>query len=149
MKNNDRLIFLLGQARLRIMTSLDKALLKTAGITSAQSGALFYLMKSDGCLLRELSQGLMLDSSAITGMVDRLEKKKLIKRQSSTSDRRAINIYLTESGHEAAAKALSVVKKYNNAVKKGYSSDEIHVFSRILQSIIDNFGGNEKERNGE
>jgi len=149
MKNNDRLIFLLGQARHRIMTSLDKSLLKTAGITSAQSGALFYLMKKNGCLLRELSQGLMLDSSAITGMVDRLEKKKLIKRQSSTSDRRAINIYLTESGHEAAAKALSVVKKYNNAIKKGYSSDEIHVFRRILQSIIDNFGGDKKERNGE
>jgi DNA-binding MarR family transcriptional regulator len=149
MKSNDRLIFLLGQARHRIMTDLDKALLKTAGITSAQSGALFYLMKSNGCLLRELSEALMLDSSAITGMVDRLEKKKLLKRQSSTSDRRAINIYLTESGHEAATKAFSVVKKYNNAIKKGYSSDEIHVFRRILQSIIDNFGGNEKERNGE
>ena len=45
MENNDRLIFLLGQARHRIMTSLDKSLLKTAGITSAQSGVLFYLMK--------------------------------------------------------------------------------------------------------
>ena len=147
MKNNDRLILLLGQARHRIMTDLDKALLKTAGITSAQSGVLFYLMKSNGCLLRELSEALMLDSSAITGMVDRLEKKKLIKRQNSTSDRRAINIYLTESGHKAATKALSVVKKYNNAIKKGYSSEEIHVFTRILQSIIDHFGGNEKERN--
>jgi DNA-binding MarR family transcriptional regulator len=142
MKNNDRLIFLLGQARHRIVTSLDKALLKTADITSAQSGVLFYLMKNNGCLLRELSQGLMLDSSAITGMVDRLEKKKLIKRQSSTSDRRATNIYITESGHEAATKAFSVIKKYNNAIKKGYSSDEIHVFRSILQSIIDKFGGN-------
>jgi DNA-binding MarR family transcriptional regulator len=142
MKNNDRLILLLGQARHRIMTSLDKSLLKTAGITSAQSGVLFYLMKSNGCLLRELSEALMLDSSAMTGMVDRLEKKKLIKRQSSTSDRRAINIYMTESGHEAATKAVSVVKEYNNAIKKGYSSDEIHVFRRILQSIIDKFGGN-------
>jgi len=139
MKNNDRLIFLLGQARHRIMTNLDKSLLKTAGITSAQSGALFYLMKNNGCLLRQLSEALMLDSSAITGMVDRLEKKKLIKRQNSTSDRRAINIYLTGPGHEAAAKALSVVKKYGNAIRKGYSSDEIHVFRSVLQSIIDNF----------
>jgi len=142
MKNNDRLIFLLGQARHRIMTSLDKSLFKAAGITSAQSGALFYLMKNNGCLLRQLSEALMLDSSAITGMVDRLEKKKLIKRQSSTTDRRAINIYITESGHEAATKAFSVVKKYNNAIKKGYSSDEVHVFRSILQSIIDKFGGN-------
>lgn len=139
MGKNDRLIFLLGHARHRVMTSLDKSLLKTAGITSAQSGVLFYLMKNNGCLLRQLSEALMLDGSAITGMVDRLEKKKLIKRQSSTRDRRAINIYLTEAGHEATTKALPVVKKYNNAIKKGYSSDDIHLFRRILQSIIDHF----------
>ena len=51
MKKDDRLIFLLGQARHRLMTSLDKSLLETAGVTTAQSGALFYVLKNNGCLL--------------------------------------------------------------------------------------------------
>lgn len=140
MGKDDRLIFLLGQARHRIITSLDKSLSETAGVTTAQSGALFYLMKNNGCLLRDLSRGLMLDNSAITGMVDRLEKRKFVKRRSSTRDRRALNIYLTDGGREAATKALTVVRKYNNAVKKGFSPEDIDMFRRILQSIINHFG---------
>ncbi len=144
MKRDDRLIFLLGKARHCLMTSLDRSLLAVAEVTSAQAGALFYLMKNNGCLLRELSQGLMLDNSAITGMVDRLEKKDFVKRSNSKSDRRAINIHLTDTGHEAATKALSIVKKYNNAIKEDFSKDEIDVFRDVLHWIISQFGG-EKE----
>ena len=139
MKKNDRLIFLLGQARHRLMTTIDKSLIETAGLTAAQSGALLYLMKNNGCLLKELSQGLMLDNSAITGMVDRLEKKNLVQRRNSGSDRRAINIYLTDAGNKAATKALPIVKEYNIAIKKGFSSDETDIFRRVLESIIDRF----------
>ena len=41
------------------MTVLEKSLLETAGVSTAQSVALFYLMKRDGCLLKGLSQGLI------------------------------------------------------------------------------------------
>ena len=140
MDKDDRLIFLLGQARHRLITILDKSLLNKAGVTTAQSGALFYLMKNDGCLLSQLSRGLMLDNSAITGMVDRLEKKNFIQRRSCASDRRAVKIYLTDAGREAAIRALPVVKKYNKAIKEGFSSEEINGFRRILQSVVDRFG---------
>ena len=140
MDKDDRLIFLLGKARHRLITSLDKSLLNKAGVTTAQSGALFYLMKNDGCLLSQLSRGLMLDNSAITGMVDRLEKKDFIQRRSCANDRRAAKIYLTDAGREAATRALPVVKKYNKAIKEGFSSEEIDGFRRILQSVVDRFG---------
>ena len=139
MEPDDRLILLLTQARHRLMTNLDKSLLETVGVSSAQTAALFYLMENNGCLLRQLSQGLLLDNSAITGMVDRLEKKSFVKRRNSTSDRRAINIYLTDAGKEAAAKALPIVKKYNKTIKKGFSSDEVDAFKRILNSVIERF----------
>ena len=81
----------------------------------------------------------MLDNSAVTGMVDRLEKRSFVRRRGSPRDRRAINVYLTDAGYEAATKALSVVEKYNNEVKKGFSLEEIDAFRRILQSVIDRF----------
>jgi len=112
-------------------------------VTTAQAGALFFVRKNNGCLLRELSRGLMLDSSAITGMVDRLEKKDFFKRNNSTSDRRAINIYMTDGGNEAASKALSVVKEYNRAITRGFSREEIDTFKRMLHSIVKGFGGKE------
>ncbi len=139
MKKDERFIFLIGQARHRLFTRLDQALMKAAGITAAQSGALYYLMEHDGCLLSELSRALLLDKAAITGLVDRLEHKGLVERCRAASDRRAINIRLTDAGKDAARKCLVVTKEFNNAVKEGLSEQEISMFSTILQKIISRF----------
>ncbi len=139
MKKDERFIFLLGQARNRLFTKLDQALVDAAGVTAAQSGALYYLMANDGCLLTELSRALMLDKSAITGLVDRLESKNLVKRKPVPSDRRAIKISLTEPGRFAAMKCLSITKQYNDAIKQGLTQEEIDTFSSILQKIIQRF----------
>lgn len=139
MKKDERFIFLIGQARHRLFTRLDQALMKAAGITAAQSGALYYLMEHDGCLLSELSRALLLDKAAITGLVDRLENKGLVERCRAASDRRAINIRLTDAGKDAARKCLVVTKEFNNAIKEGLSEQEISMFSTILQKIISRF----------
>lgn len=139
MEKDERFIFLIGQARHRLFTRLDKALIEKAGVTAAQSGALYYLLDNNGCLLSNLSHALMLDKSAITGLVDRLEKKGLAERRLAPADRRAINIYLTEAGLAAAESCLQVTKEYNSAIKEGLSQEEIECFSRILQKIISRF----------
>jgi MarR family transcriptional regulator, organic hydroperoxide resistance regulator len=139
MKKDERFIFLIGQAQNRLFTRLDQALLKTAGITAVQSGALYYLMEHEGCLQNELSRALLLDKSAITGLIDRLENKGLAERRRTTADRRAMNIYLTEEGKSAARKCLAVTKEFNNVIKEGLSQEEIDTFSRILQKIISRF----------
>jgi len=141
MKRDDRLIFLLGHARHRIYLRLDQALLDRVGVTTAQIGALFFLKNNDGCLLSQMGRGLMLDKSAITGLVDRLEKKAMIERRNDPTDRRAIRLHLTRSGRDAAAKALPVVKQLNRAIKEGFSPEEIEIFSRVLKTTIERFGG--------
>jgi DNA-binding MarR family transcriptional regulator len=141
MKRDDRLIFLLGHARHRVYLRLDQALLDRVGVTTAQIGALFFLQGNDGCLLSQMGQGLMLDKSAITGLVDRLEKKGLIERRDDPTDRRAIRLRLTRAGRDAAAKALPVVKQLNRAIKEGFSPEEIEIFSRVLRATIERFGG--------
>jgi DNA-binding MarR family transcriptional regulator len=139
MKKERRFIFLIGQARHRLMTRLDQALMETAGITAAQSGALYYLRENDGCLFTELSHALGLDKSAITGLVDRLENKGLVERRITPSDRRAMSIVLTDAGRDAAGKCLKVTKEYNNAITEGLSEREIEAFSKTLQKIISKF----------
>ncbi|PKN71060.1 MAG: MarR family transcriptional regulator [Deltaproteobacteria bacterium HGW-Deltaproteobacteria-12] len=139
MKEERRFIFLIGQARQRLTTRLDQALLEAAGITAAQSGALYYLKENDGCLFTELSGALGLDKSAITGLVDRLENKKLVERRLTPADRRAISIVLTDAGRDAANRCLKVTKEFNRAITEGLSEQEIEAFSKILQKIIGKF----------
>jgi len=139
MKKDRRFIFLIGQARHRLMTRLDQALLETAGITAAQSGALYYLKDNDGCLFTELSRALGLDKSAITGLVDRLANKGLVERRSTPSDRRSMSIMLTDAGRDAASRCLKVTREFNNAITEGLSDQEIESLSKILQKIITRF----------
>ena len=136
---DDRLIFLIGQARQRLYTKLDQALLNQAGVTAAQAGALFFLTRNDGGLLMELSKGLMLDKSAITRMAERLEKKGLIDRRPCPRDGRAVRVHLTPAGRETAMGCLATVKAHNAAIKEGFSEAEIESFSRILQTVIQRF----------
>ena len=136
---DDRLIYLIGQARQRLYTQLDKALLAQAGVTAAQAAALFFLTQKDGCLLMELSRGLMLDKSAITRMAERLEKKELIERRPCPHDGRAVRVHLTPAGRWAAKACLTTVKTHNDAIKESFSDAEIQSFSRILQTVIQRF----------
>ena len=138
-KTDKRLIFLLATARQRLMSRLNSALAGSAGITAAQAAALFFLKDNGGCTHTELSRGLLLDNSAITGLVDRLEKRGLARRQISERDRRAIRLEPTDAGIKAAAAALPVLGEFNAAIQKGFTPSEIDTFARVLASIVNRF----------
>jgi MarR family transcriptional regulator, organic hydroperoxide resistance regulator len=139
MKNRERFVFLIGQARNRLFTKLDQSLLSAGGITAVQSGALYYLLENNGCQFIELSKGLMIDKSAITGLIDRLEEKGLVERRSCTNDRRALNVYLTGAGRNAAKKCLGITKEFNRKIIKGLSEEEAATFAAVLKKVIITF----------
>jgi MarR family transcriptional regulator, lower aerobic nicotinate degradation pathway regulator len=52
--------------------------------------------------MQELARLLELDKSSVTGLVDRAEKRSLVRRAPSSEDRRAIHVRLTPAGRRAA-----------------------------------------------
>ena len=89
MPKDDRLIFLVFTAQLKLKTYL-KNVLSEAGvtITPAQSAILFLLKKKNGQTMSELTQVLSIDNSTLTGLVDRLERVGFVKRNAGRLDRR-------------------------------------------------------------
>ncbi len=134
-----RLILLLGLARHHLFTALDRALGEAAGVTTVQAGALMFVGEEGGCLLGDLSRGLHLDNSAITGLVDRLEKKGLAAREPVPGDRRAWRVALTPNGREAAEKARSVVRVYNESIQGCGPAGDVEGFRRVLEALIARF----------
>lgn len=47
---------------------------------------------------RELSDQLLTDKSAVTGLIDRMERKELLRRKASPKDRRVYHLQLTPKG---------------------------------------------------
>jgi len=138
-RHDHHFIYLLTVARQRLIGGINGVLLKKAGVTVAQAAALFLIQDHDGCTLTRLSRGLMSDNSAVTGLVDRLEKQSLVQRERSSRDRRAIILRLTAKGKRAVRQAAPVVHHFNDAVQDGFTPQEIDAFRRILKGIIQRF----------
>ncbi len=140
MPPEDRLIYLLFTAQQKLRTYLKKKMTKeNVRATAAQAGILFLLKQKDGRIMSELSQILSIDNSTITGLVDRLEKTGLVRRDASAHDRRASHVFINPQGLEEVDKAKRVIRMVNQEIKNGFSAEELESFNRILRSFFHKF----------
>ncbi|MFC1812528.1 MarR family winged helix-turn-helix transcriptional regulator [Thermodesulfobacteriota bacterium] len=82
-----------------------KELNKKYQISSAQLNCILTLDEYGPLPLSKIAQHMMVKSSTVTGVVDRLEKKALAERIRNSPDRRVITIQLTETGKKLAENA--------------------------------------------
>lgn len=140
MAMEDRLIFLVSKVCQKLIVHLQKSFSENGiELTPIQGMLLFFLQKNNGSNLTQISQGLMLENPTVTGLIDRLEKSGHVKRSDHPNDRRVYLVYLTEKGKKVAKKALPIVKKLNEEIKKGYSKGEIENFKMVLMGAFKKF----------
>lgn len=77
---------------------LFKSDLAPYGVTPGQYGVLRCLWDEDCQTARQLAERLALDGSTMTGVLDRMEQRGLIVKQTDPRDRRALQIQLTQKG---------------------------------------------------
>ena len=136
----DRFIFLISKVCQKLVINLQKSFSESGiEVTPIQGMLLFFLQKNDGSSLTQISQGLMLENPTVTGLIDRLEKLGYVKRSDHPSDRRVYLVHITEKGKKVANKALPIVKKVNEEIKKGYSKEEINNFKKVLVGAFNKF----------
>ena len=79
-----------------------------------------------------------IDRAAITRHLDRLEKQELVQRHHSSTDRRAVNIKLTQKGtfliSELAAESVATNAKFT----AGLNQSEIDTMQSILKKMLSN-----------
>ncbi len=128
------LCFKLGSAS-RKMQKYYNSKLAEHGITIAQSFIVLSLLEKDGQNVKELAECLSIDSSAITGLVDRLEKEGLVERRVDPNDRRAFRIVLTTGGRELAEGLLPVAVEFNDNLKKNLTKQELAALLKFFQMM--------------
>jgi len=140
MTDDDRLIYLTSMAQQTLVhhtnAELSKAGLK---VTTAQAGILFFLKEKDMRMMSEIGQVFDIDNSAVTRLIDRLEKNGLVKRQIPPENRRAILIGITPEGLEEGKKAEMIIRTINGKIKEGFSPKEVESYKRILNGILEKF----------
>ena len=82
-----------------------KELNKTYQVSVPQLSCILALYEHGPLPPSQIAKHIMVKSSTVTGIIDRLEQKGLVCRLRDSSDRRVINIQLTEPGKELARNA--------------------------------------------
>ncbi len=82
-----------------------KELNKIYNISSAQLNCLLTLHENGSLPQSQIAKSMMVYSSTITGIIDRLEQKGLVRRMRISTDRRVITVDLTKNGKVLAENA--------------------------------------------
>ncbi len=107
------------------------------GITGSQWGVLRNLHRAeqDGLprlRLSELGERLLIRPPSVTGLVDRLERAKLVVRVGSPTDLRAKQVSLTPAGRKLVQRVLTVHQGQVNAVLTGLGPEDRAELHRLL-----------------
>lgn len=92
----------------RVIRATDlhsKYLAKTTGLTAPQILLLQAVRDKSQVTIGELAQDVSLSQATVTTILDRLEKRELVYRVRSTSDKRKVHAHLTPLGSETLEKA--------------------------------------------
>ena len=82
-----------------------KELNKKYQVSASQLNCLLALYEHGSLPPSQIARHIMVKSSTVTGIIDRLEDKELVKRTRTSSDRRVITVQLTDSGVALAENA--------------------------------------------
>jgi len=127
---------LLSRVKMKLMDALD-AELEPLGISSAQYVILVNLasgVDSASGLCRSVSY----DPGAMTRMIDRLEKKGLVRRVPCAEDRRVMRLALTEEGKAVYPQLAERAAKVLNDRLQGFTADEVRQLEHLLERMLSN-----------
>ena len=107
-------------------------------ITAPQYHVLARLWQSDGILTSAIAKDINVAGSTLTGVLDRLEGKGLIRREATAKDRRVVEIWLTDKGHKIQEPLLKIVNDINQMALAGFSQQQKQQFLKALDKVGDN-----------
>jgi DNA-binding MarR family transcriptional regulator len=133
----DRTGHLMGMLNRALRREYDKQL-KNFGLTPCQFEVLMILWEEDSILLSELGRRVSRDGPTITGVIDRMEKKLLVKRRRDPRDRRAVRVVLTSKSKGMQEQLAITKKRILGKITKGLSTREITSLEALLVKMMKN-----------
>lgn len=110
------------------------------GLTASQAEALFFLMRREcrgkPAIQRDIEEALKLSNPTVSGTLDRLERKGLVKRLPDPENRRVNQIALTEKAlalHEEMRRSRDALERQLLSCLTG---EERETLNKLLKKIL-------------
>jgi DNA-binding MarR family transcriptional regulator len=122
----------------RMMQRTLQAKIAPAGATLGMWYFLRALWTEDGLTQRELSDRTGTMEPTTMSAIQSMEEKGLVERVRNTSDRRKINVFLTDKGKALEQELLPVAADVVAAAVKGFSERDVARLIELLRAIQSN-----------
>jgi DNA-binding MarR family transcriptional regulator len=130
----------------RITRAIDlhsKQLMAHCGLTGPQLVCLRTIGREDQLPLGQLARAVSLSQATVTGIVDRLVDRGLVKRRRVQSDRRSISISVTDAGRELILSAPSPLQERFSSRLAALSEEDRRALSEALDRVVQMMDGTE------
>jgi DNA-binding MarR family transcriptional regulator len=124
-----------------VYNSLNRALdqeMAPLGLTATQWRPVAMVALGRADTAAELARLNGVDTGAMTRTLDRLEAKKLLRRQRSDQDRRVVKIEITEEGQAIARAIPANIARTLNHYLRGFSESEVELLMHFLRRMLAN-----------
>jgi DNA-binding MarR family transcriptional regulator len=118
-----------------VQKAADRAVSSAAQLTTAQAAVLTIVAAGDGATQRAVALGLHLNESAVTAMVSRLVKLRMLERVRSQDDPRAWHLSLSKRGRTALAASRAAFASINGRIENQLSQREIERLVEYLDRL--------------
>lgn len=124
---------------LRFLLRADSDSLRAdSGLEAGDIGVLAVVSLNPGITQNDLAASLVLKKSAVTRVVQRLEKRRLLTRRRSTTDRRANRLSLTAEGAQLAESLRRATQARHGGWFDGIDPADAEVFFAVLFRLVAN-----------
>ena len=130
--------YLISRVKSTMSNMITQRTVAELGVTSQQASILFMVATGKCLLAAELAREYGIDASAVTRLVDRLEKRGLLQRVRSSEDRRAVRLALTPEGLAIAARMPAIFRSITEHLSTGFTPEEVGFLKSMLRRILAN-----------
>ncbi|WKV10297.1 MarR family transcriptional regulator [Thermoanaerobacterium sp. CMT5567-10] len=126
-----------------IMNMIHKSMedeFRELNITGPQGMIIGILMRHKKMKISDLSEKMGLTSSTVSGIIDRLEKQGMVKRERSSDDRRVVYVSIDEEFREKSKEVFKKIEdKFRDMMNKATKEehDEIVKGLNTLKRLIE------------
>jgi len=119
----------------KVIRHVAQGLFADEGITESQFQALWLLVENGPMLMRKMSDEMLVTPANVTGIMDRLEEKRLVRRTPGEGDRRATIIEIT-SGGKALCERVAIKKaEMLQKALTTFTKDELTTIHSLLEKF--------------
>lgn len=123
---------------------------RQTGLTEMQSRVIGYLLLNCGrdIFQKDIEREFSIRRATVSVLLQSMESKKLIARESVPHDARLKKVMLTEKAKEIAAAANKEIIRFEEILKNGIPEEDLKAFFRVTGMIRDNIEKNLSRQQG-